>query len=124
VCDQFALWKSSAEYPTLFRIDRDVVVDAARLFPPSGRRADCIPMWVKAFGVRLEPQMVGRQKAWVRRSEGSFLGLIDLPVTSANGFSHLVMSLWVPSDAFSPVESSAGDPRPSAAPPATGRPNR
>jgi hypothetical protein len=107
--DRFGLWTSSAEYPTAFRVDRDVIVDIARLFPPSGRRADCIPMWVKVFGVRLEPHMVGRQKVWLRRSEGSFLGLIDLPVTSANGFSQLVMSLWLPSDAFSPTEPAADD---------------
>jgi hypothetical protein len=102
--DDFGSWNSSPEYPTLFRVDRAVIVDTTRLFPTSGKRADCIPMWIKAFGMRLEPNMVGRQKAWLRRSEGSFLGLVELPVTSANGFSKLLMSLWLPSDVFSPTE--------------------
>ena len=54
----FEKWTSSADYPTLYRVERDVLVDVSRLFPDVGRRRqDELPLWVKAHAVRLEPWM-------------------------------------------------------------------
>ena len=42
-----------AEFPTLFRVDREVRVDVARVFPAGGIRKDELPLWVKACGLLL-----------------------------------------------------------------------
>ncbi|MDX1886852.1 hypothetical protein [Mycolicibacterium sp. 120270] len=61
-------WEDSADYPTLFRVCREVSIDTARIFPPSGIRKDELPMFVKSGGLLLEPSMRGRQIAWIRRA--------------------------------------------------------
>jgi len=40
-----------------------VRVDVARIFPSKAKRKDELPMWVKAFGLHLEPTMMARQIA-------------------------------------------------------------
>jgi hypothetical protein len=45
----FEAWDSSSDYPTLYRVERDVLDDVSRVFPRLGaRRQDELPMWVKA----------------------------------------------------------------------------
>jgi hypothetical protein len=51
----FERWHNDDEYPTLYRLDRDVVVDTSRLLAASTVRRDELPLWVKSFGLRLEP---------------------------------------------------------------------
>jgi hypothetical protein len=92
----FEAWNDAAGYPTLHRLERDVLVDVARVFPGlGGRRQDELPLWVKAFGLRLEPWMPAHQLAWIRRSDGGWLAIVDMPATSANGQSSVVMRLWL-----------------------------
>jgi hypothetical protein len=86
------------EYPTLYRLDRDVVVDTSRLFPASTVRRDELPLWVKSFGLRLEARMPARQLAWIRRCDGSWLAMVMMEAGSGNGQSTLAMQLWLPSD--------------------------
>lgn len=38
-------------YRTLIPVDRPVMVNTARAFPPAGFRRDQLPMWVKAGGL-------------------------------------------------------------------------
>jgi hypothetical protein len=48
----FDTWDSSADYPTLYRVERDVLVNVSRAFPRSGyRRQDELPLWVKTGGL-------------------------------------------------------------------------
>mgnify|MGYP000914632203 FL=1 len=50
----FDQWVSSATYPTLFKVDRQVYVDLTRAFPGLGdvtRRQDELPLWVRAGGL-------------------------------------------------------------------------
>jgi hypothetical protein len=48
----FEEWQDDPAYPTLYRVDRDVLVDVARVFPGiGGRRQDELPLWVKAGGL-------------------------------------------------------------------------
>jgi hypothetical protein len=42
----FDFWKDSTDYRTLFRLDRQVRVDTARLFPATGIRKDELPGYV------------------------------------------------------------------------------
>lgn len=73
-------------HPTLFRVDRQVAVYAHDAIPSTGRRpADRLPLWVKAFGLRIEAHMQGRQIAWVRRADGGFLAIVLVPAASSNG---------------------------------------
>jgi hypothetical protein len=70
----FDKWESDPEYPTLFPVDREVMVSTAEALPSSGRKlAGQPPVWVRAFGLQIEPRMTGRQVAWVRRSNGGWL---------------------------------------------------
>ena len=99
----FDSWNDSADYPTLFRLDRQVRVDVARVFPPTGIRKDEIPLWVKSGAVLLEPTMDARQIAWLRKCDGGWVAAVAMPVRSANGRSRLTMQLWLPADALSPL---------------------
>jgi hypothetical protein len=94
----FEGWERFAEYPTLYRVERDVIVDVARLFPASGIRRDELPLWVKSCGLRLEPSMPARQLAWIRRADGGWLAIVVMPASSANGRSTLTMQLWLSPD--------------------------
>lgn len=100
----FDQWDSSADYPTLFRTDREVYVDLTKVFPTLGcvaRRQDELPLWVRACGLRLELRIPGRQLAWVRRADGGWLAAIVCWPPSANGQSRLRMQLRVEPDALS-----------------------
>ena len=82
----FDSWTCDADHPTLFRIDRQVAVFAHDALPSSGRRpADQVPLWVKAFGVRIEAHMQARQVAWVRRSDGTWLAIALVSAGSSKG---------------------------------------
>jgi hypothetical protein len=100
----FDSWESSGEYATLHRLDRTVRVDVARIFPSKAKRKDGLPMWVKAFGLHLEPTMSARQIAWIRTSNGSWLAAVEMPATSGNGRSRLTMNLWLPAEVVRPEQ--------------------
>ena len=61
-------------------------------------------MWVKAFGLHLEPAMMARQIAWMRTSNGGWLAAVEMPATSGNGRSRLTMNRWLPADVVRPDE--------------------
>jgi|SRR5580693_2088966 hypothetical protein len=96
-------WLNDPDYPTLYRVDRDVVVDVSGAFPGiSSRRQDELPLWVKACALRLEPSMRARQVAWIRRaSDGGWMAVVLMPATSANGKSRVTMQLWLEPDVIS-----------------------
>ncbi|PJE03527.1 MAG: hypothetical protein CK429_32485 [Mycobacterium sp.] len=90
------------EHPVVIHLDRPVMVNMARVFPGLGsaRRQDELPLWVRAFGLRLDPWMPARQTAWVRRSDGGWLALAQCTAASTNGHTELTMSLWLEPDAL------------------------
>ena len=51
MCDPFARWLSSDEWPTLRRVERPVWVHLEAVFPDLGRRMTGVPMWVRTFGL-------------------------------------------------------------------------
>jgi hypothetical protein len=59
-------------------------------------------MWVKAFGLHLEPAMMARQIAWMRTSNGGWLAAVEMPATSGNGRFRLTMNLWLPGRGHTP----------------------
>jgi hypothetical protein len=68
----FECWASDPAYPTLFAVDRAVVVNMQAALPGVGRRLDGVPMWCRSQGLRVEPYMSGRQIPWVRRFDGGW----------------------------------------------------
>lgn len=96
----FDSWRESQEYPTLFRVDREVLVDVAHLFPPTAIRRDELPLWVKSGALLLEPSMKARQLAWLRRSDGGWAAAVQMSAGSANGQSRITMQLWLPPEAL------------------------
>jgi hypothetical protein len=96
----FEAWQDDPDYPTLYRMDREVLVDVTRAFPGIRRqRQDELALWIKASALRLEPLMSARQVAWIRRaSDGGWLAVVLVPASSANGKSKVTMQLWLEPD--------------------------
>lgn len=81
----FEPWGCDPSHPTLFKVDREIAVYAHDALPSSGRQpADRIPLWVQAFGLRIEAHMRARQVAWIRKSDGAWLAVALVPVASSN----------------------------------------
>jgi hypothetical protein len=99
----FEKWRVSDEYPTLFLLSRPVWVDTARVLPASGIRQDELPLWVRAAGLRVEPRMLGRQTAWLRRSDGGWQrsSRSAQPARTAN--LGLSTTLWLTPEVISPA---------------------
>lgn len=92
----FESWQAELlGYRTLIPVDRPVMVNTARAFPPSGARRDQLAMWIKSGGVVLDAWMEGRQTAWLRRADGGWLAAVTIKVASGNKRSHLAMQLWL-----------------------------
>ena len=102
----FGGWESSAEYPTLYPLNRRVWVDTARVLPASGIRQDQVPLWLRAGGLRIEPRMLGRQIAWLRRCDGGWLAVVEVSAGSSNSRSQISMTLWLSPEAITPALDS------------------
>jgi hypothetical protein len=105
MCDcteMFDQWRQTPDYPTLYRVNREVLVDTTRAFPSvTGIRQDQLPMWVKACALRVErPWMPGRQIAWMRRSDGGWCAVVLIRAGSANNQSAVTMQLWLDPEAI------------------------
>ncbi|KAB7755181.1 hypothetical protein [Mycolicibacterium mucogenicum] len=102
----FEHWRSELlGYRTLIPVDRPVMVNTARAFPPAGFRRDELPLWVKAGGLHLEPWMRGRQTAWLRRADGGWLAVVTIQAGSGNNKSRIAMQLWLlPEDITAEVD--------------------
>lgn len=89
-------WVTDPDYPTLFRVDRPIAVYAAEALPSSHRRPfGELPLWVRAFGLRLEVHMPARQVAWLRRSDGGWLAVVLMQAASSNQRSRITIPLWL-----------------------------
>lgn len=91
----------ATNHPVVFPVDRPVLVNMTRAFRGLGslaRRQDELPLWVRAFGVRLDPWMPAHQTAWVRRSDGGWL--VQCTATSPNGVTEVAMQLWLEPEAI------------------------
>lgn len=94
-------------YRTLHHVDRPVWINIARAFPPAGTRSDQLPLWQKAGGLALEPWMPARQLAWLLRSDGTWLALVELEARSGNNKSRLSMQLWLLADDITTINPQA-----------------
>lgn len=91
-------WPESGPYRTLFRVERSVWVDMMRVWPGLGscaRRQDELPLFVRGWGLRVEPWMEGTLRAWLRRADGGWIALVFVPAAAANGSARLTLQLWV-----------------------------
>lgn len=100
----FDLWHNDPAYPTLYTRREHVLVDSAVAFPSVGARPMTgVMMTYRANGLRIEPQMPAMLLAWVRCFDGSFLAVVDMRVSSANGRSSVTMQPWLPPSAITRV---------------------
>lgn len=83
----------------MFPCDRPVTVNTSWP-PPSGARRDELAMWIKASGLHLDHEMQARQLAWVRRSDGLWLAVVELTAHSSNARSSVTATLWLPPGAI------------------------
>jgi hypothetical protein len=61
-----------------------------------------VPLWVKAFGVRIEAHMQARQIAWARRADGGWLAILLVPASSSNGRLQITLPMCVDPTQVSP----------------------
>jgi len=103
----FESWESSPYGRTLYRCDRAVMVDTGRAFPHLGvARMTGVPLWVRNFGFRPDvPAQPGRLLAWLRCFDNTWLGLVEVLASCANGHSTMPMQLWLPACAITPVDA-------------------
>lgn len=63
---------------------------------------DEIPPSVRSGGLFIEPRMPGYLIAWLRRSDGGWVAVVELEVSSPNQRSRATATLWLPAGEISP----------------------
>lgn len=71
--------------------------------------ANTVPLRVRTGGARLEHRMQGWQHAWLQSSDGRWLGVVSVRVSSANELSHAAIPLTVAAVAIHPAEHDTKD---------------
>ena len=93
------------DHPTIRWFDppREVLVDmdVALGLTRYGKRADRIPLRVKACAVRVEGIMAARQSAWFQTSSGRWVAVVQVNARSGNGSNSITLDLCVSEDAVS-----------------------
>lgn len=94
------------ERPILRRVDppQAVVVDWPRAMNLAygARRADRVPMRVRASGVELGHQVPATLCCWVQCSDGQWLGGVSTTFPTRGSVNSLSAEMWVPAHALSP----------------------
>jgi len=80
---------------TLHMVNRPVMVNTIRAFPPSGIKRNQQPLWIRAAGLRLEMWMPGYQTAWLLREDSTWLAAVTVEAASSNGLSRMMLQLWL-----------------------------
>lgn len=73
---------------------------------PHGERGNTnslAPLAVRQHGSHIDTLAEGRLVAWVRRSSGAWLAVVEVPASSASGQSSVTLTLWVPPNAVKPI---------------------
>lgn len=86
---------------TLHHVNRPVMVNTLRAFPPSGIDRRHQPLWIRGGGLRLEHWMPGYQTAWLLREDSTWLAAVTIEATSTNGLSQITLQLWLLPDDIS-----------------------
>ena len=66
--------------------------------------ANTVPLRVRTGGARLEQRMQGWQHAWLQASDGRWVAVVSVRVSSANEQSHASIPLTVAAGAIRPAE--------------------
>ncbi|WP_232076849.1 hypothetical protein [Mycobacterium gallinarum] len=88
-------------------MSRPVWVHTGRALPASGARMDELPLWVRSGGLLIEPRMLGRLVAWLRRSDGGWVAVVEVDVSSPNRRSCATATMWLPAGDVSPVDEQS-----------------
>lgn len=91
----------------VFDPPRPVWVDMAAAGMVGGfTPANTVPLRVRTGGARLEQRMQGWQHAWLQASDGRWVAVVSVRVSSANEQSHASIPLTVAAGAIRPAEQS------------------
>lgn len=89
--------------PTLRRLPapQSVQIEMNRALPlaKNAQRPDRLPLRVLAGALRLEGVMDGELHAWVRLTDGQWLGCVRVSAETGDGRTGLDLWLWVTADA-------------------------
>lgn len=84
-----------------------VLVDLASVFPTGSDRGrpfglQHIAMGIKAGGLVITGQTIGRLHAWARAADGTWLGLVEFDLMTGNQQGRLRVRQWCPQRALAP----------------------
>ncbi|SLD44125.1 Uncharacterised protein [Mycobacteroides abscessus subsp. bolletii] len=97
----FEHWNSLPSHPTLTRQFRTVYVNMLLALPGCVDGAKTgIHRDIKTHGLIVNRWMKGTQLAWIRTTSNRWLGIVEVPTTSGNGWSEITMRLWLPPTTF------------------------
>ncbi|WP_246241439.1 hypothetical protein [Mycolicibacterium madagascariense] len=68
---------------------------------------DEVPLFVRSEGLLVEPRMPGHLIAWLRRSDGSWIAVVEVELFSANRRSRTTATLWLPAGDVSPDDEQS-----------------
>lgn len=108
MCDVFAGWSSTFDPPPYRRVTPPAAVriDLGAVFGGAGvgRRADEVPLRVRAEGLNLADPVSGLLHAWARERGGSWVALCSADVPTGNGRGRVRIRQWFPSVAVTPID--------------------
>lgn len=96
---------SDAGIVRVFDPPRPVLVDMRAVDPTAGQPAYASnphhpSLRVRAAGIRFEPEVHGRQWAWIALADGQWRALVSVSLESANRQTRFETMLYLPADAI------------------------
>ncbi|WP_100522662.1 hypothetical protein [Mycobacteroides abscessus] len=100
----FDEWVNPPGFKTLYLMDMPVTVESSRAWPGQFMHLGVsLPSReVRTYGLKVEPFMRGRLVAQVRRTDGDWFAVVEVPAASGDGQSRLTMQLWLPPEVVRP----------------------
>ncbi len=100
----FEYWPENFS-PSLRRVvdpPEPVLVELGTAIPTRSRNFgwNGVPLGVRAGGLDLTRTMPGRLLAWARCSDGTWLGLVEFMITTANDRGRIQTTQWCPAHAL------------------------
>jgi hypothetical protein len=96
-------WHDPPGVKILVTRDQPVEVMITQLWPEAGRAMFLSPAPIRAYGLYVPSIARGRLVAWMRRTSGTWLAVVNIDASSPDGRSTVTMTLWCPAHTVRPV---------------------
>lgn len=94
----FEDWENPPGIEILRPVDREVQVMSTALWPPPPRSSMSLaPCEASDHGLVLDDHHQGRQIAWIRSSDGGWLAVVMVTLTTADKANAITTALWLQS---------------------------